>query len=85
MSYECTWLSSAGAALDEILASASDRAELARGLKEFETQLSSDPFAVGESRGHTHERIAFVDRLAILYFVKSQEPTVVIYGVWTTR
>lgn len=85
MSYECTWLPSADAALEQILESAPDRAELALGLKKVEAQLSSDPFLVGESRGHTHERITLVDRLAILFFVKSQEPTVVIYGVWTTR
>jgi hypothetical protein len=84
MNFECTWMPSAEHALEEILRSAADPPLLATLVKEFERHLAADPLSVGESRGHELERIAFVDGIALLYFVKSNEPTVVVYGVWKT-
>lgn len=84
MSYSCEWMPSAAEALEEVLRSAADPAALAFSLREFERQLAADPFSVGESRGHESERIAFAGGVSILFFIKANEPVVVVYGVWAT-
>jgi len=85
MSYECQWMPSAESALEEILHSAAEPAKLAQSLKKLEQEIVADPLAVGESRGHDLERIAFTEGVAILFYVKANEPTVVVYGVWRTH
>jgi hypothetical protein len=75
---------SAVEALEEILHHAADSAELAQALRDVEQQLGADPFAVGESRGHESERIAFAGNVSLLFYIKANEPVVVVYGVWAT-
>ena len=85
MKYTVLWSRASQDELTLLWNAARDRAALSAAANLIDAALAKDPLECGESREHDEFRIMFAYPLAVEFFVKAPDQTVIVVGVWRTK